>query len=990
MSSRFVRRSIFLCVLLKFVCAEASAQNLQADFGASGLQALSYGGVVLESVGSHPEDAFHIWHMKATDLSGNVLQSGQYGWGESNDGRTWDAQTLTWTYRFDWGTIQVQYLPHGNTLDLLVTETNNLNSGIVFEGATIYPFALHFPSQPAFSAGNTLSDNTSAPSVMIADYGSGQVTAVVADATKPMYSGYEPANLPNTYEGLISSTSPDSLATFLPHADRPVRPGESDTFLVSFRFAPSGTPAQTVASDAYQSWAAVYPPALHWKDRRVIGTVFLASSPDGPASQPGGYPNNPRRYFSDSTGSDFDVSTPQGIAQFQARILQQAQTNVENLTKLNAQGAITWDLEGEQYPQSTSYVCSPDQIAAVAPEMESVITDSSSPYKGMKLDDAYFHIMLSAGFRIGVCVRPQHFKLNADGSAEQDYLSDDQVAAQLVRKMKYAHDRWGATIFYVDSSVDPNGGTLDGSIFQQVQAALPDSLIIPEETTAKHFAYTAPFATFIFHTDLGTPEVVHNFYPEAFSANLINDVDPAKLAQYQTQLTDSVRRGDILMVHADYWQQNNPTVVAIYEAAGVTAPPPTPPPTPAPAPVAPVITWTTPAAMSYGTPLSSEQLNAAANVPGKFMYTPAGGTVLSAGTSMLSVVFTPEDTSKYSVAQQCVPLDVTKADPPLAWPLPSPIAYGMVLSSTQLSATSPVPATMEYTPKAGALLQAGNQKLEVIMRPNDSNNYNARSVTVDLQVTKANPTLFLSADLNNGDAILTATFDSAEGVPTGTVVFSFANGASVSASLSGSGVASIQAPKSFSGTVAANYLGDTNFNTAAAKPISITTGTPDFTLNATTTSLTVPSGDSTATTLSVQYVFGFSGTVALSCSGLPVNATCDFSPTALSGSSSTSTLVINSRLTNVAGSNLRSRYEFLGTLAALIYLPFLRRANRVKIFRAVAAVAIVLFSSGLVGCGSSNPDALTMTPAGTYVISVNAAASDSIHHSVALTLQVRD
>ena len=45
----------------------------------------------------------------------------------------------------------------------------------------------------------------------------------------------------------------------------------------------------------------------------------------------------------------------------------------------------------------------------------------------------------------------------------------------------------------------------------------------------------------------------------------------------------------------------------------------------------PTITWNAPAAISYGTALSSTQLNATANVPGTFAYTPAAGTVLKAG-----------------------------------------------------------------------------------------------------------------------------------------------------------------------------------------------------------------------------------------------------------------------------------------------------------------------------------------------------------------------
>ena len=40
------------------------------------------------------------------------------------------------------------------------------------------------------------------------------------------------------------------------------------------------------------------------------------------------------------------------------------------------------------------------------------------------------------------------------------------------------------------------------------------------------------------------------------------------LNDYRQELTDSVRRGDILMVHADYWQANNPMVVQMYHDAG--------------------------------------------------------------------------------------------------------------------------------------------------------------------------------------------------------------------------------------------------------------------------------------------------------------------------------------------------------------------------------------------------------------------------------------
>ncbi len=539
-------------------------------YGDQGLQQLSYGGVVLEDLTQNASDAFHIWHMKATDLNGNLLSNGQYGWGEVNNGRSWNAATHTWTYAFTWGSIAVNYAQTGDTLTIGVTTTNAPGSGIIFDGATVYPLALHFPQLPGgFGSASTpqLAFNTTGPSVTLADYGKGEVASIDPDATRPLYTGFQPAGAANSYTAPISGTSPDGLATFLPHNDRPVLPGHSDTATVALRFAPSGTAIKTVANDVFQNWERTWPPKVKWADHRIIGTVYLSSAAQGDPSQPAGYPNNPRRYFNDSNPADFDVTTPTGLLLFQARVLKQAASNVQHLQKLNAQGAITWDLEGEQYPQSTSYVCSPDQIAEVAPEMESVVNGQNSPYNGMKLDDAYFRTMRDAGFRVGVCVRPQHFTLNGS-TAQQVYLTDAQVYAELLRKMKYAHDRWGATLFYVDSSVESDGAVLSADIFAQLEAQLPDSLIAPEESTPKHHAYTAPFKSFLFHTDLGTDPSVYNYYPFAFSLNLVNDVDPAKLAQYTSQLTDSVRHGDILMVHADYWQANNPTVMGIYQAAG--------------------------------------------------------------------------------------------------------------------------------------------------------------------------------------------------------------------------------------------------------------------------------------------------------------------------------------------------------------------------------------------------------------------------------------
>ncbi len=79
-------------------------------------------------------------------------------------------------------------------------------------------------------------------------------------------------------------------------------------------------------------------------------------------------------------------------------------------------------------------------------------------------------------------------------------------------------------------------------------------------------------------------------------------------------------------------------------------------------PLVPVIEWFAPPAITYGTALSSAQLNATANVPGTFVYAPAAGTVLGAGTQTLSVTFTPTDTADYATATAAQTLTVVPAD----------------------------------------------------------------------------------------------------------------------------------------------------------------------------------------------------------------------------------------------------------------------------------------------------------------------------------------
>ena len=74
-----------------------------------------------------------------------------------------------------------------------------------------------------------------------------------------------------------------------------------------------------------------------------------------------------------------------------------------------------------------------------------------------------------------------------------------------------------------------------------------------------------------------------------------------------------------------------------------------------------VITWANPSAITYGTALSSLQLNASADggLAGTFEYTPPSGTILNIGNAqVLSVTFTPDDLTTHGPAIATVAIDV--------------------------------------------------------------------------------------------------------------------------------------------------------------------------------------------------------------------------------------------------------------------------------------------------------------------------------------------
>ncbi len=313
---------------------------------------------------------------------------------------------------------------------------------------------------------------------------------------------------------------------------------------VSLRFGSTSDGFSVLANDVLTSYRQRAPFQVVWKDRRPIGTLFLSSVGQGGVQ-------NPRGWFNDKTA---DLVSAAGQIEFRRRLLKYADDSIAVLRGMNAQGMITWDSEGQQWSQ-TAYNGDPTQIETLAPET-SVLGNHQ------KAIDEYFARFRQAGFRVGVCIRPQELK-QVNGVWQQTESRD--VYQTLRRKIEYSKKRWGATLFYIDSTVnDKDKSSLPATIFEHLKRDFPDILMMPENETARYYASCAPLNSFADQSVASTPQVVRELYPQAFSVLLANDGDYQK---YRVQLIESIRRGDILLFRGWWNDPNNATIKSLYREA---------------------------------------------------------------------------------------------------------------------------------------------------------------------------------------------------------------------------------------------------------------------------------------------------------------------------------------------------------------------------------------------------------------------------------------
>ncbi len=482
---------------------------------------------------------------------GPEIQKKDNGWKWAREAeKNWNAEKRTFSAQYNWGNYSVRYRVSSNRVDLIIKLQNGLDSRLDHVGVYLTQ-PLNFPERPDgfwWRQGQvTTKSPKKEPPVVFGDYGQGVVAACLLGDIETTKIGFKKKRLWVAVKGLAA--------------------GESRTVRGSIRFGlgtRAGGNKHDLVSDVYNKYGRKHPRKLEWPDRRPIGVLHPSSASKGLFKA--GNPKNPRGWnFAD----EVDIRTREGRRKFKKEALQWARSAAEVGKKNNAQGMIVWSIEGQQYPHQTSYIGAPNKIGRLAPEMDAVA-------------DEFFKVFEEAGLRTGVTIRPQKLEI-PEQVPQSDSVKPDQkrqwdgdripvedIVETLDGKLTYAKERWGCSIFYVDSNVsskwekDEETGDwnqvrreiMPVEIFAELYRRHPDCLIIPEFGHFKYWAYTAPYAQ--------TGEEKRLVWPNAFSANqkvLKFDLSDPKNIQ---KAAHAIQRGEIILFRGWYGDSRNKVIRRLY------------------------------------------------------------------------------------------------------------------------------------------------------------------------------------------------------------------------------------------------------------------------------------------------------------------------------------------------------------------------------------------------------------------------------------------
>ena len=191
--------------------------------------------------------------------------------------------------------------------------------------------------------------------------------------------------------------------------------------------------------------------------------------------------------------------------------------------------------------------------------------------------------------------------------------------------------------------------------------------------------------------------------------------------------------------------------------------------------------------------------------------------------------------------------------------------------------------------------------------------------------------------------------------------------------------------------ITAHYQGDANYKPSTTPAISVTVQ-PDFDFNASSSNLLInaPGGSGTLT-LTITGDTGYNSTVnfsTASCTGLPREAKCSFSPASVTGNGST-TMTLATTAPKSANSRGFGWQATTGVTFAGVLLASCRRRRRWAMLMAFATLlAIMPIMSCGGGSGSGGGSGDSGTPVGNFNVTISAQAG-ALSHSVTIVLGVQ-
>jgi uncharacterized repeat protein (TIGR03803 family) len=328
-------------------------------------------------------------------------------------------------------------------------------------------------------------------------------------------------------------------------------------------------------------------------------------------------------------------------------------------------------------------------------------------------------------------------------------------------------------------------------------------------------------------------------------------------------------------------------------------------------------------------------------------------------------------------------LTATGGTPPYLWKQSSGnLPAGLQLSSAgvisgTVTAAGPATFAVSVSDSAAPVTQSVTGNLSIVAEP--------------LIVPTGAVTLSPSTISIGQTTTVTLNLSAPAGSPvaTGNVQF-VANGANFGAPVPVvNGSASLTSP-AFNATgsyeITANYTGDPNYMALNFPPaILAVTTTPALAIQATPSVLSATSGTAATTSIAVYNANG--AAIKFACSGLPVNAVCNFGP--LSSSGTTSLQIAAYTTASLSRPELRGRSIALNLawlLPGMLALGAFTRKRRRIVLLGIAALLLVATTS-LSGCSGGSP-ATADSPKGTSSVVVTATVgSQTASTLITLTVQ---